>query len=77
MQVQQQVQKQGDNMSDTTSDEETTEGRRIMDGTPTGIVIPRRSNRQTQPPVKLRYYALMTTVMNVIEPLNYYQAKDK
>ena len=39
-------------MSDTTSDEETSEGRRIMDGTPTCIVVPRRSNRQTQPPVK-------------------------
>ena len=56
MQVQQQVQEQGDNMSDTTSDEKTTESRRIMDGTPTGIVVPRRSNRQTQPPVNFRDY---------------------
>ena len=77
VQVHQQVQEQGDNMSDTTSNEETIEGRRIMDGTPTGIVVPRRSNRQTQPPVKFRDYALMTKVMNVIEPLNYDQAKDK
>ena len=64
-------------MSDTTSDDETTEGRRIMDGNPIGIVVPRRSNQQTQPPVKFRDYALMTNVMNVIEPLNYEQAKDK
>ena len=48
-----------------------------MDGTPTGIVIPRRSNQKTQPRVKFRDYALMTNVMNVIEPLNYEQAKDK
>ena len=47
-----------------------------MDGTPTGIVGPRRSNRQTQPPIKFRDYALMTNVMNVIEPLNYDKAKD-
>ena len=46
-------------------------------GTPRGIVVSRRSNRQSQPPVKFRYYALMTNVMNVIEPLNYEQAKDK
>ena len=48
-----------------------------MEGTPTGIVVPRRSNRQTQPLIKFRDYALMTNVMNVIEPLNYDQAKDK
>ena len=47
-----------------------------MDGTPAGIVVPRRSNRQNQPPVKFRDYALMTNVMNFIEPLNYEQAKD-
>ena len=47
-------------MSDTTSDEETTEGRRIMDGTLAGIVEPRRSNPQTHPLVKFRDYALMT-----------------
>ena len=71
------VQEHESNMSDTTLDEETTEDRRIRDGTPVGIVVPRRSNRQTHPPVKFRYYALMTNVMNVIEPLNYEQAKDK
>lgn len=63
-------------MSDTTSYEETTESRRIMDGTPIGIVVPRRSNQQTQRPIKFRYYALMTNVMNFIEPLNYEQDKD-
>ena len=46
-------------------------------GTPRGMVVSRRSNRQSQLPVKFRYYALMTNVMNVIEPLNYDQAKDK
>ena len=77
MQVYQQVQELGDNMSDTTLEEETSEGRWIMDETPTSIVVPRSSNWQTQPPAKFRDYALMTNVMNVIEPLNYDQAKDK
>ena len=44
-----------------------------MDGTPIGTVVPRRSSRQTHP----RDYALMTSIMNVIEPLNYEQAKEK
>ena len=48
-----------------------------MDGTPTCIVVPGRSTPQTQPLVKLKDYALMDNVMNFIEPLNYYQAKDK
>ena len=77
VQVQQHVQEHGDNMSDTTSDEETSEGRIFMDRTPTGIVVPRRSNRQTHPHVKFRYYSSMTNVMNVIEPLNYDQVNDK
>ena len=64
-------------MSDTTSDDETIEDRRIMDGTPTCIVVPRRSSCQTHPPVKFKDYAFMTRIMNVIEPLNYEQAKDK
>ena len=64
-------------MSDTTSDDETIEDIRMMDGTPTGMVVPRRSSRQTHPLVKFRDYALMTSIMNVIEPLNYEQAKDK
>ena len=42
VQVLQQVQEHSDNMSDTTSDEETIESRRIMDGTPTDIVVPKR-----------------------------------
>ena len=48
-----------------------------MDVTTIGTVVPRRSSRQTHPPVKFRDYALMTSIMNVIEPLNYEQAKDK
>ena len=48
-----------------------------MDGTTTGIVVLRTSNRQTQPPIKFKDYALMTIAMNAIEPLNYDQAKDK
>ena len=32
---------------------------------------------QTHPPVKFRDYALMTSIMNVIEPLKFEQAKDK
>ena len=77
MQEQHQVQEHESSMSDTTSDDETTEDRRIMDGTPASTVVPRRSTLQTHPPVKFRDYALMTSIMNVIEPLNYEQAKDK
>ena len=77
VQEQKQVQEQESNMSDTTSDDETTEDRRIIDGTPVGTVIPRRSTRQTHPLVKFRDYALMISIMNVIEPLSYEQAKDK
>ena len=57
---------------DTASEDEI-----IMDGTPTGTIVPRRSSCQTHPPVKFRDYALMTSIMNVIEPLNCEQAKDK
>ena len=63
-------------MSDTTSDDETTEDRRIVDGTQASTIIPRMSNWKTHPLVKFRDYALMTNVMNVIEPLNYDKAKD-
>ena len=73
VQEQQQAQEQESSMSDTTLDDETTEDKKIMDGTPTGTIVPRRSSRQTHPPVKFRYYALMTSIMNVIEPLNYEQ----
>ena len=44
-------------MSDTASDDETEEHRRIIDGTLTGTIVPRRSSRQTHPPVKFRDYA--------------------
>ena len=64
-------------MSDTTSDDETTEDRRIVDGTQAGTIIPRMSTHQTHAPIKFRDYALMTSIMNFIEPLNYEQAKDK
>ena len=37
---------------------------------------PRRSSRQNQPPLKYRDYALMPHVMNVVEPLNYEEAKE-
>ena len=52
MQEQQQVQEHESSMSDTTSNDETTKDRRVMDGTPIGSVVPRRSSRQTHPPVK-------------------------
>ena len=42
MQQHQQVQEQESSMSDTTSDDETIEDIRIMDGTPLGTIIPRR-----------------------------------
>ena len=77
VQEQQQVHEHESSMSDTASDDETSEDGRIMDGTPTGTVVPRRSSRQTHPPVKFRDYALMISIMNVVEPLNYEQAKYK
>ena len=61
--------------NDTSFEEDTSESGRIMDGTPIGSV--RRSTRQTQPPTRFRDYALMTNVLNIIEPLNFEQAKDK
>ena len=48
-----------------------------MDGTPTGTVVPKGSTCQNHPPVNFRAYALMTSIINVIEPLNYEQANDK
>ena len=74
---QQKIEEHESSMSDANSDDETTEDRRIIDGTPTGNVVPRRSTCQTHPPVKFRDYALMTSIMNVLEPLNQKQAKDK
>jgi hypothetical protein len=37
---------------------------------------PRRSSRQTRLPERYKDYALMTEVMNVIEPLNFKQANE-
>ena len=62
-------------MSDTTSYDETIEDKRIMDWSLAGTVVPRRSTCQAHILVKFRDYALMTSIMNVIEPLNYEQAK--
>ena len=48
-----------------------------MDGAPLGNVVTRRSTQQTHLPPRYSDYVLMENVMNVIEPLNYEQAKDK
>ena len=48
-----------------------------MDVTPDGTIIPRRSRRQTHTPIRCRDYVLMDNVINVVEPLNYEQVKDK
>jgi hypothetical protein len=37
---------------------------------------PRRSSRQTHLPERYKDYALMTNVMNIIEPLNFNQANE-
>jgi hypothetical protein len=36
--------------------------------------LPRRSGRKTQLPLKLRNYALMSKVLNIVEPSNYKEA---
>eukprot|EP00253_Pinus_taeda_P025696 PITA_25696 len=36
--------------------------------------LPRRSGRKTQKPLKLRDYALMSNVLNIVEPTNYKEA---
>ena len=65
-------------MSTSTSPEEdTTESKWIMDGTPAGNLMLRRSTRQTRPPPRYNDYALMSNLMNISEPMNYKQAKDK
>ena len=38
--------------------------------------IPRRSSQQIQIPSRYKDYALIMQVMNVVEPVNYEQAKD-
>jgi len=63
--------------SDTSSDGDTSESRRIMDGTPAGTIVPRSSSRQTHLRPRYSGYVLMANVMNVTEPMNYEKAKDK
>jgi hypothetical protein len=46
------------------------------EGTPQRSEELRRTTRQSKTPVRYRDYALITQVMNVVEPLNYEQAKD-
>lgn len=36
--------------------------------------LPRRSGRKTRLPAKLRGYALMSKILNIVEPLNYEEA---
>ena len=62
--------------SDSSREEDSPQRRRIMDGNPTGIVAPRRSTQQTQLPARYRDYALMSNIMNVVEPVDYEQAKE-
>ena len=61
----------------TSSEEDTAESRRIMDGTPVGNLMLRRSTRQIRPPPRYNDYALMSNLMNISEPMNYKQSKDK
>jgi hypothetical protein len=46
------------------------------EGTPQRSEELRRTTRQSKTPVRYRDYALITQAMNVVEPLNYEQAKD-
>jgi hypothetical protein len=57
---------------DTSSGEESSQIRR-RDKSNEG---PRRSSRQTQPPIRLKYYELMSQVINVVEPVNYEQTNE-
>ena len=54
----------------TSSEEDTVESRRIMDGTPTRNLMLRRSTRQIRPPPRYNDYALMSNIMNTSEPTN-------
>ena len=58
-------------MSESSSDEDTEESRRILNGDPIGTIVPRRSTREIHTPVRFKDYAVMNNVMNSIEPLNY------
>ena len=59
------------------SDEETYKSRTIIEGTPRGNAVLRRSIRQIHSPPRYDDYVLMTNIMNVNEPMNYEQDKDK
>ena len=61
----------------TSSEEDTTKNRRILDGTPTYNLMLRRLTIQIRPPPRYNDYALMSNIMNTSEPMNYKQAKDK
>ena len=54
----------------TSSEEDTAESKKIMDGTPTGNLILRRSTRQIRPTPRYNDYALMSNIMNTSEPMN-------
>ena len=62
--------------NDTSSDGDTIESIRIMDGTSIGTIVPRRSTWQNHLAPTFSDYVLMDNVMNVIEPTNYEQVKD-
>jgi transposase InsO family protein len=77
-QVQVQVQERNESSMDTSSSQDTSSGEKSLqsrrqDESSEGR---RRSSRQTQPPIRYKYYALMSHVMNVVEPVNYDQAKE-
>ena len=61
----------------TSSEQDIAESIRIMDGTPAGNLMLRRSARQIRPPPRNNDYALMSNIMNTSEPMNYKQSKDK
>ena len=58
-------------MSESSSDEDIEESRRILNGDPIGTIVPRRSTREIHTPVRFKDYVVMNNVMNSIEPLNY------
>eukprot|EP00253_Pinus_taeda_P035070 PITA_35070 len=72
-QVQEQEQKQGEVAADGIISDDTG-----LDSTETERVevssLPRRSGRKTRLPAKLRDYALMSKILNIVEPLNYEEA---
>ena len=51
-------------MSESSSDEDTEEIRRILNGDPIGTIVPRRSTREIHTPVRFKDYAVMNNVMN-------------